>query len=90
MTDDTSITMTNDQRQFHLVEYKILKGEIAEAFKESFQVVLFSITVNAAIVTFVTSHSDLERRGSFRFVSVIPLFVAVVSYVSIPYSTTLD
>ena len=81
MTDDTSITMTHEQRQFHLVEYKILKGEIAEAFKELFQVVLFSITVNAAIVAFVTSHGDIERRGSFRFVSVIPLFVAVVSYV---------
>lgn len=81
MTDDTSITMTNEQRQYHIVEYKVLKGEIAEAFKKSFQVVLFSLTVNATIVTFVTSHSDLERRGSFRFVSVIPLFVAVVSYV---------
>jgi hypothetical protein len=80
MTDDSSMTMTNEQRQYHLAEYKSLKSEIAEAFKESFQVVVFSVTANAAIVTFVTSHSDLVGHGSFRFVSVIPLFVAVVSY----------
>ena len=72
--------MTNEQRQYHLEEYKCLKNEIAESFKESFQVVVFSVTANAAIIAFVSSHSDLAGHGAFRFLYAIPLFVAFVSY----------
>ena len=74
------ITLTDEQRAYHLEEYKCLKQEIADAFKESFQVVVFSVTANAAIIAFIATHGDATTQGAFRLLSAIPLFVAGASY----------
>jgi hypothetical protein len=60
--------MTSEQRQYHLEEYKTLKHELAETFKEAFQIVVFSVTANAAVFTFISSHPDVVKGGRFLFV----------------------
>lgn len=72
--------VTIEQRQYHIEEYKTLKHELAETFKESFQIVIFSVTANAAIFTFISTHTDVIRHGIFHAASLSPLFVSAVSY----------
>jgi len=72
--------MDDEQRQYHLEEYKTLKHELAEAFKEAFQIVIFSVTANAAIFTFVSGHAETERRSFYCLLSLLPIFVSLASY----------
>jgi hypothetical protein len=75
-----SATMTSEQRQYHLEEYKMLKHELAEAFKEAFQIVVFSVTANAAVFTFISSHPDVVKGGRFCLLSSLPISIIVISY----------
>jgi hypothetical protein len=69
-----------EQRQYHMEEYKALKNELAEAFKEGFQIVVFSVTANAAVFTFISGHPDVAKDGLFYLVSSLPLLLTLTSY----------
>jgi hypothetical protein len=64
-----SDAITSEQRQYNIEEYKTLKNELAEAFKEGFQIVVFSVTANAAVFTFVSGHPEVAKGGLFYLVS---------------------
>jgi hypothetical protein len=72
--------ITSEQRQYHIEEYKTLKNELAEAFKEGFQIVVFSVTANAAVFTFISGHPEVAKGGLFYLVSSLPLFITLISY----------
>ncbi len=73
------VNMTPEQFQYHLAEYTSLKDELAQTFQDAYQVVLISITANAAIISFLTTATFGDAFYSILHLSqFLPLFLSLV------------
>lgn len=71
--------MDANQFQYHLAEYQALKNELAQTFRNAYQVVFVSVASNAAIVSFLSTSTNPKTSSAIGLAIYLPVFLAAVS-----------
>lgn len=80
-----AIKMSKDTFDFHIAEYSMLRTELQQRFKQSQDLIFYSIIANGFIISWIATQKFNENTDIIKMIAIfIPLFISI--FVWIMYS----